>query len=155
MLEAIIRILLTVVLLGGIHAYLWLRLVRPTPLSRRWYLAVTAGLFLMSLSIPVTIASRMPAPGLAATLGWISLPWMALAGLVFVALVAIDGVRLLGRLVELVANGRRARARTATRSPRPPSLSRRQFLTRAIAGAALTLGGGSVVTGMAKPLGDH
>lgn len=152
MLEAIIRVLFAVVLLGGIHAYLWLRLVRPAHLPVRWHLAATVGLVAMALAIPVTIASRIPAPGLAATLGWVSLPWMALAGLVFVVLVAVDGVRLFGRLVE---RARRSRARTAGGSPRASSLSRRQFLTRTTGGAALALGGGSVVTGMAEARGDH
>jgi len=151
-LETILRVLLTVVLLGGIHTYLWLRLVRPAELPVRWHLAATVGICGMALSVPVTIASRLPAPGLAATLGWVSLPWMALAGLVFVVLVAIDGMRLLGRIVEV---GRRSVARAATRSALAPSLSRRQFLTRATGGAALALGSGSVVTGMAEARGDH
>ena len=149
MLEAIVRVLSAVVLLGGIHTYLWLRLVRPAQLTRRWHLAATAGICLMALSIPITVASRMPAPGLSATLGWVSLPWLALAGLVFVALVAIDVTRLLGRL------GRRALARRATGPVRVSELSRREFLTRATGGAALAVGGGSVVTGMAQARGDH
>jgi hypothetical protein len=85
----------------------------------------------MFLSIPVTTASRMYAPGLSASLGWISLPWMALGGLMFVTLVAIDVARVVGWL------GRRA-----LRQPLPagPSLSRRKFLTRITGGAALAVG---------------
>jgi len=131
---------------AGIHVYLWMRLVRPAKLPRRWHVAATLGIVLMFLSIPITTTSRMYAPGLASTLGWIALPWMALAGLTFVTLVAIDVVRLgawLGRWV--------------MRRPGPvaPSLSRRQFLTRVTGGAALVVGGGSVAGGMLEARGEH
>jgi predicted MPP superfamily phosphohydrolase len=147
-LGAIVRILLSSAVSAGIHAYLWLRLVRPAHLSRRWRLIATLGLVAMFLSIPITITSRISAPGLASKLSWISMPWMALAGLVFVALVAIDVLRLIGRLVALV---RRSRARPAPAA----ALSRRQFLTRATGGAALAIGSASVVTGMAEARGTH
>jgi predicted MPP superfamily phosphohydrolase len=130
---------------AGIHAYVWLRLVRPAPLSRRWFIAVTAVFALLWLSIPITTTSRMYAPGLAATLGWISMPWMALAGLTFVALVALDVAHLLTRI------GRRAVAR----DPGPPALSRRQFLTRVTGGAALAMGSGGVASGMLEARGTH
>ncbi len=131
---------------AGIHVYLWTRLVRPAHLPRRWHIAATLGLVLMFLSIPITTTSRMYAPGLASTLGWIALPWMALAGLTFVTLIAIDVVRLGAWL------GRRV-----LRQPGPvvPSLSRRQFLTRVTGGAALVVGGGSVAAGMLEARGEH
>jgi hypothetical protein len=145
-LASILRILLGSTVSAGIHTYLWLRLVRPVHLPRRWHIAATVGLVVMFLSIPVTTASRMYAPGLSASLGWISLPWMALGGLTFVVLVAIDVARVVGWL------GRRA-----LRQPLPavPSLSRRKFLTRVTGGAALAVGGSSVATGMFEARGEH
>jgi hypothetical protein len=141
----ILRILLGSTVSAGIHTYLWLRLVRPAHLPRRWHVVATVGLVVMFLSIPLT-TSRMYAPGLASTLGWISLPWMALGGLTFVALVAIDVARLVAWL------GRRAMRQ-------PPevvaSLSRRTFLTRVTGGAALAVGGSSVATGMFEARGEH
>src|SRR5882724_8300284 len=86
-LASILRVLLGSMVSAGIHPYLWFRLVRPANLPRRWHLAATLGIALMFLSIPITTTSRMYAPGLASTLGWIALPWMALAGLTFVTLV--------------------------------------------------------------------
>ena len=145
MLALIARILLGSLVSAGIHTYLWLRLVRPAQLSRRWYLAATAAIAIMFLSIPVTTTSRMYAPGLAATLGWISLPWMALAGLTLVALVAIDLTRLVSWL------GRRS----LWRAPAATSRSRRQFLTRVTGGAALAVGGASVAAGMLEARGEH
>jgi hypothetical protein len=141
----IVRTFLGSMVSGGIHLYLWARLVRPANLPRRWHRVATIGLVLMYLSIPLTTASRMFAPGLAATLGWVSLPWMALAGLTFVVLVARDVVRL------VVWAGRKL----ARRAPAAPSLSRRQFLTRVTGGAALAVGGGSVAAGMFEARGDH
>ncbi|HEY0476043.1 MAG TPA: metallophosphoesterase [Kofleriaceae bacterium] len=148
MLGAIVRILLSSAVSAGIHGYLWLRLVRPAHLPRRWRLIATLGLVVMFLSIPITITSRISAPALASKLSWISMPWMALAGLVFVALVVIDVLRLIGQLVTLV---RRSPARQAPAA----ALSRRQFLTRVTGGAALAVGSGSVVTGMAEARGTH
>jgi uncharacterized protein len=130
---------------GGIHAYLWLRLIRPAHLSRRWHRIATFALVLLWLSIPIATTSRMYAPGLAATLGWIAFPWMALAGLTFVVLVAFDIAHLIARL------GHRA----VVRPVGPPALSRRQFLTRVTGGAALAVGSGSVASGMIEARGEH
>jgi predicted MPP superfamily phosphohydrolase len=130
---------------AGIHGYLWLRLIRPANLPRPWRVIATLALILMYLSIPLTTTSRMYAPNLASTLGWISLPWMALAGLTFVALVAIDVVRVV----------RWASRRLASRDPAPPSPSRRQFLARVTGGAALAVGSTSVAAGMVEARGEH
>jgi predicted MPP superfamily phosphohydrolase len=144
-LATLVRIVLGSSVSGGIHIYLWLRLIRPARLSRGWHVAATIGLVVMFLSIPVTTTSRLYAPGLAATLGWISLPWMALAGLTFVALVAVDAARAIAWL------GRRSLRRGA----QPASLSRRQFLTRMTGGAALAVGSTSVAGGMLEARGEH
>jgi len=147
LLGAIARILLSSAVSAGIHTYLWLRLVRPAHLSRRWHLVATLAIVVMFLSIPTTITGRMYSPELAATLSWISMPWMALAGLVFVALVGFDLMRLVGWIAAL---GRRP-ARPAPVAAQ----SRRPFLTRVSGGAALAVGSGSVVTGMAEARGTH
>ncbi len=145
MIATIARILLGTTISGGIHLYLWLRLIRPAHLPRRWRVIATLGLILMYLSIPVTINSRMYAPELSSTLGWVSLPWMAFAGLTFVALLAIDVARLV----------RGAMRRVARREPAPPSPSRRQFLARVTGGAALAVGSTSVAAGMVQARGEH
>jgi len=145
-LVAIVRVLLGSSLLAGMHLYLWLRLVRPAALSRRARRAATLGLIALLVSIPITVTSRLTFPAVSATLGWISLPWMALCGLTFLALIAIDAMRLIGRLVE---------ARRARRAGPVTALSRRQFLARVTGGAALAIGSGSVARGMAEARGDH
>ena len=139
------KMLLSSSISAGIHVYLWLRIVRPAHLPRRWHLAATIAFALLWLSIPITTTSRMYAPGLSSTLGWIAMPWMALAGLTFVTLAALDIAHLLTRI------GRRAVASPAG----PPALSRRQFLTRVTGGAALAVGSGSVASGMVEARGMH
>lgn len=139
-----LKMLLGSTISAGIHAYLWLRLIRPAHLPHRWRRIATLALVLLWLSIPVTTTSRMYAPGLASSLGWVALPWMALAGLTFVALVAIDIAHLIARV------GHRAVVR-----PQTAALSRRQFLTRVTGGAALTVGSGSVAAGMLEARGEH
>jgi predicted MPP superfamily phosphohydrolase len=141
----LVKMLVSSTISAGIHAYLWLRLIRPAHLSRRWQRIAILALVLLWLSIPITTTSRLYAPALASSLGWIALPWMALAGLTFVTLVALDIAHLITRL------GHRA----VTRAEAQPALSRRQFLTRVTGGAALVAGSGSVASGMLEARGEH
>jgi predicted MPP superfamily phosphohydrolase len=141
----LVKMLFSSAISAGIHAYLWLRLIRPAHLSRRWHRVAMVALIVLWLSIPIATASRMYAPGVASALGWVAFPWMALAGLTFVTLVAFDIAHLITRI------GQRAVARPAG----PPALSRRQFLTRVTGGAALAVGSGSVASGMIEARGEH
>ncbi|HEY4242522.1 MAG TPA: metallophosphoesterase [Kofleriaceae bacterium] len=129
----------------GIHGYLWFRLVRGTHLPRRWRRAATVLLVLLFVSIPITTTSRLWAPGLSSTLGWISLPWLALAGLTFIALVAMS----------IIAFGVRLGVRVARRGQPPPSPERRVFLARVTGGAALAVGATAVGVGVAEARGEH
>ncbi len=145
MLSVLRPILLSSVVSAGIHTYLWLRLVRRSQLPQRWHAIATWALVLLFVAIPVTTTSRLYAPSLSSVLGWVSLPWIALAGLTFLVLLVIDAVRLGTRLL-----------RRATNRPAPElSLSRRQFLARATGGAALAVGGTSVASGMISARGEH
>src|SRR5678815_4273149 len=122
---------------AGIHTYVWLRLVRDAELPPRWHRAITISMIVLFVAIPVTTWSRNAFPRFSATVGWVSMPWMALVGLTFIALVVIDLVRV------------------AVPKPRELSLSRRTFLARATGGAALAIGGTSVARGMIEARGTH
>ena len=126
---------------AGIHLYLYFRLVKPAQLPRPWEAIVRWALVVLWLSIPITTSSRLYAPKLAATLGWVSLPWIALGGLTFLALVVLDVSRLGVRLVR--------------RPSEETSPARRQFLARVTGGAALAVGGTSVARGMIEARGEH
>lgn len=145
MLTLIARTILSTAISGGIHTYVWLRLVRWARLPRRWHVAATIAMVLLFISVPVTVSTRNVAPELSQTLAWVAMPWMAFVGLAFVALVIIDAARWLGWL------GRKAR-----RVPPPEhGLSRRLFLARVTGGAAATVAGASVASGMTTARGTH
>lgn len=145
MLTLIARTILSTAISGGIHTYVWLRFVRWSRLPRRWAIAATILMVLLFISVPVTIQTRNVAPELSQTLSWIAMPWMAFVGLSFVVLVFIDAARWLGWI------GRKAR-----RQPPPErGLTRRLFLTRVTGGAAATVAGASVASGMVSARGTH
>ena len=128
-----------------IHTYVWWRLVRQAHLPRRWYIGITAAIIALFLSGPLTTASRNVWPGISKTFGWISLPWMALVGLTFIALVVLD-------LSGVIVRG----ARWAVRRPAPPvSRERRAFLSRITGGAAMAVGSVSVARGITQARGEH
>ena len=64
----------------------------------------------MFVSIPVTTSSRLWAPSLAHVLGWITLPWMAFAGLTVFYLLVVDLAQ--PSLRGCTRTGRAARPRT-------------------------------------------
>ncbi len=125
------------------HAYVWLRVVRAAHLPRGWHRAATIAMIAMFIAIPLTTTSRMWAPEISATFGWVSLPWVALVGITFLVLVAIDLARLVGLGV-----------RVARKQPEL-SVSRRMFLSRVTGGAAVAVAGASVAGGIMSARGEH
>src|ERR1043166_4031924 len=98
----------------------------------------------MWISIPLTTAMRNVSATFSSTLGWISMPWMALAGLLFIALVVMD-IGWIGYGV-----GKLVVARDVS-----PDLSRRRFLARVTGGTAAAIAGASVARGMIEARGTH
>jgi uncharacterized protein len=143
-LSLVARFLLGSLVSAGVHLFVWQRLVRPAALPRRWSRIVTGSMIALFISIPITTWGRNEWPRLAATMGWISMPWMALVSLTFIALVVIEAVRLGRRVVR-----RRPTTHTDT------SQSRRRFLARVTGGAALAIGGSSMARGMIEARGTH
>jgi predicted MPP superfamily phosphohydrolase len=139
------RVLAGALVSAAIHGYVWLRLTGRTELSRRARIAMGAAMAVMWFSIPFTTSSRLWAPEVSATFGWVSLPWMALVGLTAIALLVGDLVRLAVRL------GRAVRGK----SPDVPVMSRRRFLARVTGGAAVGVASASVVRGMIEARGEH
>jgi uncharacterized protein len=100
----------------------------------------------MWIAIPITTTARMWSPSLATKLSWISMPWMALVGLLFVVSVVLHISSALGTL-----------GRVALRRPAPSSegMSRRVFLARVTSGAVVTVASASVARGMTQARGVH
>ncbi len=118
----IVRLLLSAVVSGLLHIYLWSRVARPMPPGRRRRL-VGAAIAVMWLLIPVTPTSRLYAPSFAQIAGWVTLTWMAFAGLTVFYLLALDVAHVLRWPWRACAASRRdagaaARRRVAARVPR-------------------------------------
>ncbi len=135
--------------LGGMHYYIWARLVRDPGLPLPWRRVLTAAVVLLALAVPAgmfaTRLGRRPVPRL---VPWGTYGWLGLAFLLFSALVAIDLARLLGSAATWAQEALR-------RLPEPPSNpARRVFVARAAAGGALLLAGGSASAAVRAAPGD-
>ncbi len=122
-------------LIGGIHWYLWIRLVRDSGLPSPWRRIVTISLVTLAVSVPVTFFLSRALPFSVSR--WTSLvpfAWLGVMMLLVFWFLAADGLRL------IVAAGGRA----AGNGPVFADPERRRFLARVLAGGA-----GLVVGGMA------
>jgi predicted MPP superfamily phosphohydrolase len=91
----VVFLLVALLLLGGIHYYLWLRLVRDTALPAPWRASATMALFLLALSGPASmLLVRQLPPGSGQVLKFTAFLWMGLMFLLLVLLLVSDGVRL-------------------------------------------------------------
>ncbi len=124
-------VLVAVTILGGVHFYLWTRLVRDPALAEPWRRIATGALVALALSIPLgIIASRLAPRPFARVVPAVAFTWLGLAFLLFCAVVALD-------LAHLVASGASALADLLRAKPDPPAdPGRRVFLARALAGSA-------------------
>lgn len=142
---------------GLLLYYVWRRLVRDTAMPRPWRTIVTVALIVLELQVPVVMwLSRAGATAAASALAWPAFLWLALFGLTFVALVAIDVARLGAHVVRL-ARRRLGRPRGAygEATEAPPDPARRELLARIGGGAAVAAAAGSVALGTRAALGDH
>jgi predicted MPP superfamily phosphohydrolase len=126
--------------LGGMHWYLWARLVRDPQLADPWRRGLALAIFVGGASIPagMFLSRLLPRP-LPRALPLAIFGWFGLAFLLFSALVAAD-------LLRWAAAGIGWLWEVARRVPDPPAdPERRLFLARAVAsGAALAAGGSSL-----------
>ena len=136
-----IRLLLGALVSAAVHFFVWRTLVKPAHLAPKLARAIAIAMVVLWLSIPITTTARLWAPGLASTLGWITMPWLALCGLCFIVSLAIAIPRGVTRVVR--------------RRPPVDLMSRRKFLARVTSGAAVAVAGGSVVRGLVEARGAH
>jgi uncharacterized protein len=118
-------------IVGGVHFYVWARLVRDTELPAPLRVWATAALVALALSMPATLfALRRLPPAWSALVAWPVFVWMGLVFVAFVLVLASDVVRML--IVLAVRVG----------SPAGLDPERRLLLTRLLGGGA------GVVTGV-------
>jgi predicted MPP superfamily phosphohydrolase len=120
-----------ITLIGGMHYYVWARLVRDPHLPQAWGRPLTAAIIALGLALPLTlIASRFFAGAAIRPAIWFGFAWMGIGFL----LVAFLGIADAGRLLAFIA-------RKLTGSE--PDAARRVFLARGLAA-----GVGGVVAGL-------
>jgi predicted MPP superfamily phosphohydrolase len=135
-------------ILGGMHGYLWLRLVRDTGLPDPWRKLATGALVLGALLIPVGMfAARLGGQHLVRAVPLAAFVWLGLAFLLFSAFLVADAVRLVAWISSQVGDW----LRHAPDAPADPA--RRQLLARAVAGGALAAAGGAGVLALRSATG--
>ncbi len=126
-----IFIAVSVAVLGGMHAYLWVRLVRDPALPEPWRRIATVGLVVLAFAAPLgMLALRFAPRPLARAVPVVAFTWLGLAFLLFSALLVLDAVQLAAQGASWIADWFRAQ-------PDPPAdAERRQFVARIVAGTA-------------------
>ena len=112
---------------GGLHYFIWARLVRDPELGPPYARVALGVLLLFALLIPLAfILGRVLPHSITSPLFWLVYVWLGLAFFLFVLLLPAEGVRLVARLVS-----------------RPVDPERRVFLSRTL---ATLVGAGALVT---------
>ena len=136
-------------LLGGMHFYLWARLVRDTALPElpRRVLAVFFALAALAVPLGMVLMRRFP---LAVTRALVAVlfTWTGAAFLLFVALVATDLARVLW------AGAHPLLALLGTQLAPPPDPARRAFVAQAVAGGALLAAGSATAASVLIATGE-
>lgn len=126
--------------LGGMHFYLWVRLVRDPALPAPWRALATVALVLLAVSVPVAMLTWRLAilpPALSRLAPVLAFTWLGVAFILFSAVLAFDLFRLASHGVDLAAEALGRRPET------PDDPARRLFVARALAGTATLAAGGA------------
>ena len=128
----IVFLIVALSLVGGMHYYIWARLVRDPHLPQTWTRALTIAVVLLGLAMPAAMfaARRLPATAGRPAI-WVAFIWMGVGFL----LVAFLGIADFGRLIAFVLS--------RLRGPADPDPARRVLLARSLAA-----GVGGVVAGL-------
>jgi len=141
-------LLLSISILGGIHGYVWLRLVRDTGLAEPWRRVAGILLTLLAAGIPLGLFLGRRAQGWAArVLPAAAAAWLGVVFVLFCSVAALDLVRLSAGGLGFVLDWMRSKA-----DP-PADPERRRLVARAVAGGALLIAGGATAYAIRSALG--
>jgi predicted MPP superfamily phosphohydrolase len=135
----IIFIAIALALIGGIHYYLWARLVRDTHMPAPWNGLTLAGLVVLAASIPAALVLGRHRSGPLHLLVWPAYVWMGTMFLLFVTVLASDLVR--------------ATVAALARGALPPDPARRTLVARIAALVVASLTGGLALAALRSALG--
>jgi predicted MPP superfamily phosphohydrolase len=128
----VVFLAIAVTLLGGMHWYLWLRLVRDPGIGDPWRRILTVALIVLTFSAPLgMLALRLAPRPFDRLVPVFAFTWLGVGFLLFVSVLALDLARLAAEGATLLADYLRSR-------PEPPQdPGRRVFVARALAGTAV------------------
>jgi hypothetical protein len=147
--QFVVFFLVMVAVLGGMHLYLWARLVKDPAFGEPWRRLLTALLVGGAVAIPASFFALRSRPG-ALVDGFVfgAMLWLGVAFLLFAALLAADAVRWAGAGASSIWEWLR-------RAPDPPAdPERRLFVARAVAGGAALAVGGATALAMRSALSE-
>lgn len=141
-LQFVIFVLVFAAVVGGMHFYLWHRLVRAPELGAGWQRAGTWAFVALFVSVPLGLFVVNAAPrSIGSVVAAFVYGWFGLVIILFFLLVPMEGLRLGARAVSSLTD-------------HPLDEGRRAFLARLLAGAAGVLGVGMSAVGLASALGE-
>ncbi len=119
-------------LLGGMHWYLWMRLVRDPGVGDPWRRILSITLIVLTFSAPLgMLALRLAPRPFDRLVPAVAFTWLGVGFLLFVSVLALDLARLVLEGATLLADYLRS-------APEPPAdPARRVFVARALAGTAV------------------
>jgi predicted MPP superfamily phosphohydrolase len=135
----IVFVAVALALIGGIHYYLWARLVRDTHIPAPWNGLAVGTLFVLAASLPAALVLGRNRSSPLHLLVWPAYVWMGTMFLLFVAVLASDLVRA---VVAGLAQG-----------GLPPDPGRRTLVARIAAAAVASLTGGLALAALRSALG--
>jgi predicted MPP superfamily phosphohydrolase len=145
----VLRLAITLAVLGLINFYLYRRLIRDTRLvGRAKVVGIAALVVVQAPMVIVRLAGGAGPPSVQGAMAWPVFIGWAIFGLTFVGLLAIDVVKLVAWLGTSIAR------RVARRDAGPANPSRRQALARIGGGVVLTTVGAQVAVGARGALSD-
>jgi uncharacterized protein len=134
---------------GGMHFYMWARLVRDTGMPELWRRVLGGALAVAALGVPLGLVLVRRLPFRTTRIFAAALfTWMGVAFLVFTALLATDLARLVWASTQWVI------ALASGRSVEPMEPARRVFLARALAGSAALVAGAASAAAVEGAVGD-
>jgi predicted MPP superfamily phosphohydrolase len=129
---------ISLAILGGMHWYLWLRLVRDPALADPWRRLLSIAFLVLTFSVPIgMLALRLAPRPFDRIIPVVAFTWLGLSFLLFVSVLALDLARLAAEGIALAM----AHLRSIPEPPADPS--RRIFVARALAGTAVAAAAGT------------
>ena len=134
---------------GGMHYYIWTRLVRDTDVGEPWRRLLTIGIVALAVAVPISFfLMRARAGALADGFVFGAMLWMGLAFFLLSSLVVVDLLRLVSSGVGALTDW----LRNAPEAPADPE--RRLLVARVVAGGAVLAAGGAAAFSVSSALGD-